>query len=62
MISICLEICVDIIEFAVNAEAGFADRLEVCSVVCVGGLTPTTALLCEVNQEVDLPVFCIIRP
>lgn len=57
-----LEVCVDSLASARAAIAGGADRLELCSALSIGGLTPYTALLQQIRQESDIPVRCLMRP
>ena len=57
-----LEICVDSLASARAAIAGGADRLELCSALAVGGLTPYTALLEQIRKESSIPVRCLMRP
>lgn len=57
-----LEVCVDSLASARAAAAGGADRLEVCSALAVGGLTPYTALVAKIKEELDIPVRCLMRP
>lgn len=56
-----LEICVDSLASARIAIAAGADRLELCSALAVGGLTPYTALLNQIRAESDIPVRCLMR-
>lgn len=57
-----LEVCVDSLASARAAIAAGADRLELCSALSVGGLTPYTALLRQIRAESDIPVRCLMRP
>lgn len=57
-----LEVCVDSVESALEAERGGASRLELCGNLIIGGTTPSIALLDLVKQHVRIPVFMIIRP
>ncbi len=56
-----LEVCVDSLASARNAIAGGANRLELCSALAVGGLTPYTALLKQIRLESDIPIRCLMR-
>ncbi|MGD0756540.1 MAG: copper homeostasis protein CutC, partial [Bacteroidales bacterium] len=57
-----LEICVDNIESAINAQKAGADRVELCNNLPEGGTTPGfgTVSLTRINLNIDLHV--IIRP
>ena len=57
-----LEICVDSLASARAAAQGGADRLELCSALLAGGLTPYEALLRQIKAESDIPVRCLMRP
>lgn len=57
-----LEVCVDSLASARAAIAGGADRLELCSALLAGGLTPYTELLRQIRHESDVAVRCLIRP
>ena len=57
-----LEICVDSLASARAAVSAGADRLELCSALAVGGLTPYTALLRQIRAESQIPVRCLMRP
>ena len=57
-----LEICIDSLASARAAISAGADRLELCSALAVGGLTPYTALLRQIRAESQIPVRCLMRP
>lgn len=57
-----LEVCVDSLTSAREAVAGGADRLELCAVLAVGGLTPYGELLKQIRAESNIPIRCLMRP
>ncbi|KQN28984.1 copper homeostasis protein CutC [Sphingomonas sp. Leaf38] len=56
-----LEICVDDIAGIDSAVLGGADRLELCSALSLGGLTPTPALIAAA-RALPIPVHMLVRP
>lgn len=57
-----LEVCVDSLASARAAIAGGADRLELCSALSIGGLTPYAELLKQIRGESNIPIRCLMRP
>jgi copper homeostasis protein len=59
---ILLEISVESVAAAQAAERGGAGRIELCSDLAAGGVTPSLELMPAVRVAVHLPVFVMIRP
>ncbi|WP_370000713.1 copper homeostasis protein CutC [Winogradskyella sp.] len=57
-----LEICANSYQSAKNAQDAGAHRIELCQELSVGGITPSYGLLKKVIEELDIPVFVLIRP
>jgi len=59
---ILLEICCGSLEDAVEAERGGADRVELCSALFLGGLTPSLGTVLEAKARLKIPVMAMVRP
>jgi copper homeostasis protein len=56
-----LEVCIDDLSGLDAAIAGGADRVELCSALALGGLTPSLGLM-EIAGTYDIPSHAMIRP
>ncbi|EGQ7944155.1 copper homeostasis protein CutC [Vibrio cholerae] len=57
-----VEVCIDNIESLHNAIAGGATRIELCSSLALGGLTPSAGLMYSAGRVSPIPVYAMIRP
>ncbi len=57
-----VEICANSFESAMAAQSGGADRIELCTQLAVGGLTPSHHLIKRVMSELSIPIHVLIRP
>lgn len=59
---VLVEACVDTALSARRAVAGGARRLELCSGLVEGGLTPSIGLMQVLKEEISTPIHVLIRP
>jgi len=57
-----LEIAANSLASALAAQEGGADRIELCSALEVGGLTPSHALIALAREQLRIPIHVLIRP
>ncbi|NLD72895.1 MAG: copper homeostasis protein CutC, partial [Chloroflexi bacterium] len=60
--AVLLEMCVDSVDAAVAAEAGGADRVELCANLLEGGTTPSPGTMALACERLGIPVNVIVRP
>ena len=60
--SYILEVCADSVRSAVAAQEGGADRIELCSALVIGGLSPSVSMFRQVKENTDIKVRVLLRP
>ena len=61
-VTVAVEICATTLDEALAAEAGGAQRVELCASLEVDGLTPEPGLVAAAKHRLAIPVFTLVRP
>jgi copper homeostasis protein len=62
MSKIVFELCAETIDACLVAREGGADRIELCSALSEGGLTPSHGLIRAAVERSGVPVHVLVRP
>ena len=57
-----IEICLEDVKSVLAAQEGGADRVELCSDLFEGGLTPSIGTVLTAKKLAQIPINCMIRP
>jgi len=57
-----IEVCIDNLESLRYAQQGGASRIELCSSLALGGLTPSVGFMKQAAKHAHVPVYAMIRP
>ncbi|WP_020526866.1 copper homeostasis protein CutC [Flexithrix dorotheae] len=57
-----IEVCVNSVESAMQAQSGGADRVELCDNLFEGGTTPSYGTIAMARKHLELELFVIFRP
>ncbi len=57
-----LEVCVDSLESAVDAQVAGAHRIELCSNLYEGGTTPSYGTIASVRNNLSIDLYILVRP
>jgi copper homeostasis protein len=60
--TLVFEVCLDSVESGLAAEEGGADRVELCSALLDGGLTPSYGMLRVARRRLKLGIMAMVRP
>lgn len=59
---LAIEVCVEGIDDAIAAEAGGADRVELCASLLEGGITPSDGTVRQTRGHLRIPIHVMVRP
>ena len=57
-----IEVCLDSVESIMAAEKGGADRVELCSDLFEGGLSPSIGMVRVAKRMTHIPINAMVRP
>ncbi|WP_266158756.1 copper homeostasis protein CutC [Dyella silvatica] len=57
-----LEVAANSVASALAAQTGGAGRVELCTALELGGLTPSSALIAMTREQLTIPLYVLIRP
>ena len=60
--SLLLEVAANSLASALAAQAGGAGRIELCTALEAGGLTPSHAQIALVRERLAIPLYVLVRP